>query len=112
MTGDWEPGVDDIAAMRRESGGRDLREFMRQQIANGKTRGAGKLAKPAAPRPPGHKPGAWPVGTSPPSPRPQTATDAHWAQALEDYRAGRKSDNDPCECGACPPPDKTRKENR
>lgn len=111
MTGDWEPGVDDIAAMRRENGGRDMRAFLRQQIAEGQARrGSPKPAEPS--RPPGHRPGAWPVGTSPPSPRPQVATDAQWAQAVDDYRAGRGSDNDPCECGTCPPPNKTRKETR
>lgn len=111
MTADWEPEVDDIAALRRENGGRDLKEFMRRQIATGKARR--EPPKPTTtPRPPGHRPGTWPTGTSPPGPRPPVATDAQWAQALHDFRTGRKSDHDPCECGACPPPDKTRKETR
>ncbi|MGY0062781.1 hypothetical protein ACWY4P_40650 [Streptomyces sp. LZ34] len=102
MSDDFAP--EDIAAMRKQG---DLREFLRQQM-----RPRAQPKPTEAPRPPGHKPGAWPTGTSPPGSRPQIATDVQWAQALEDFRAGRGSDHDHCECGACPPPDKTRKENR
>lgn len=105
MTDAWEPEVDDIAAMRRESGGRDMREFMRQQIAAGKARRE-EPAKPAARRPPGHRPGAWPTGTSPPSPHPPQPPGA-WEDAVVRYRAGLGSDSEPCECGTCPPPHKT-----
>ncbi|MGW7688893.1 hypothetical protein ACWGMA_08365 [Streptomyces asiaticus] len=95
----------DIAAMRKQG---DLREFLRQQM-----RPRAEVSRPATPpRPPGHRTGTWPTGTSPPSSRPSVATDAQWAQALEGFRADRGSDHDPCQCGACPPPNKTREENR
>lgn len=96
----------DIRAFRREG---SLRDFLRLQQAAGKTRRTERPAKP--PRPPGHRPGAWPTGSSPPTSQPR-GTPAQWAEALDDFRSGRKSDHDPCECGACPPPNKTREENR
>ena len=62
MTADWEPEVEDIAAMRAENGGADLKAFMRAQIAAGRSRRQ-PAAKPKPPAPPGHRPGAWPTGS-------------------------------------------------
>lgn len=99
---------DDVKAMRRENGGADFRAFMRQQITNGKARRE-KPAPVKPPPPPGHRPGAWPVGTRPPDPPP-----AHppglWAAALDRLRTGTQ-DHRPCECGTCTPDDDTE-ENR
>lgn len=86
MTDAWEPEVDDIAAMRRENGGRDMRAFMRQQIADGRARRTEQPTKPVAPQVPGHRPGAWPPGTRPPDPPPPVGTPAEWQQAVDDYR--------------------------
>lgn len=105
MTGSWEPEVDDITAMRRENGGRDLRDFMRRQIADGKARRQ-ETAKAEPPRPPGHRPGTWPTGSSPPGPPPELPASA-WEVALEDYRtwlaAGCRRDRvgPLCECRPC-----------
>lgn len=94
---DVEP--DDVAAMRRENNGNDFRAFMRQQIADGLRRRK-PPAPPPPPRPPGHRPGAWPTGTSPPGPISAQPPGA-WAAALERLRDGTDSESDPCECGAC-----------
>jgi hypothetical protein len=96
VSDDFDP--EDIAAMRKQG---DLREFLRRQM-----RPRAETQRAQAPRPPGHRPGAWPTGTSPPSPRPPQPPGA-WEDAVARYRAGLGSDNDPCECGACPPPDKS-----
>lgn len=85
MSGDYEPEVDDIRAMRAENGGKDLSQFLRQQIRAGNARRASPpAAKP--PPPPGYKPGAWPSGTRPPDPPPPRPPEA-WDAALADYRA-------------------------
>lgn len=100
---------DDVAAMRRENGGKDFRLFMRQQIRDGQAR-RGKPApvKPAAP--PGYRPGAWPTGTSPPGPlHPQPPS--AWADALDRYRNGEGSDRDPCHCGGCDTTDNDTERN-
>lgn len=107
---DFNPGrdeVEDVAAMKREG---DLGRYLRQQIRDGQARRTKPARPPAPPPPPGYRPGAWPTGTSPPGPlKPQPP--GAWDHALERYRNGEGSDRDPCHCGACPPPDKTTKEN-
>lgn len=101
---------DDVAAMRRENGGKDFRLFMRQQIRDGQAR-RDKPARPAAaPPPPGYRPGAWPQGTSPPGPlKPQPP--GAWDHALERYRRGEGRKSDPCHCGGCDTPDNHTEEN-
>jgi hypothetical protein len=95
---DIEP--EDIAAVRREDGG--LRALMRAQIAIGQARRTAP-PKAAAPRPPGHRPGVWPSGTSPPGPlRPQPP--GAWPAALDRHRDGSNAESDPCHCGGCQPP--------
>lgn len=100
---------EDVAAMRRESPG-DWRRYMRQQITNGKQRRDMPAAVAPPPNPPGHRPGAWPSGTSPPDPRPLLPP-ATWADALDRFRRGEGSDRDPCGCGACQITDPNPKEN-
>ncbi|MFC8009108.1 hypothetical protein [Streptomyces cinereoruber] len=99
---------DDIAAMRRENGGEDLRRFMRQQIAEGKARRQQPAEKPAR-RPTGRPPGSWPTGISPaPSQSPQHSASA-WTEALDDYRRWllttnhpeRIDENQTCGCPGC-----------
>lgn len=95
---DFNPGrdeIEDVAAMKREG---DLGAYLRGQIRAGRDRRIKPApVKPAAP--PGHRPGAWPSGTSPPGPLPNRGAD--WTHALDRYRAGQGSDRDPCHCGAC-----------
>lgn len=103
MTADWEPDVDDIKAMRAE-GGRDLRAFMRQQITNGKARREDPARPAAAPSPPGHRPGAWPTGSSPPGRPPEwDLPKAAWDAAVRHYRNTEHFPDRPCDCGNCPP---------
>jgi hypothetical protein len=100
---DFEPEIDDIKAMRNENGGQDLRAFMRQQIANGKAR-RGDQPKPAPPPPPGHRPGAWPTGSSPPGPPPEwSLPKPAWDAAVRHYRNEEHRPDQPCDCGNCPP---------
>jgi hypothetical protein len=104
VTADWEPGEDDIKAMRREGGGADLRAFMRAQIAAGRARRTPAVKPSVAPRPPGHRPGAWPTGTSPPGPPPERQIPAHvWDAAVRHYRNTETNPDQPCDCGNCPP---------
>lgn len=99
---DWEPEIEDVAAMRREGGG-DLRAFMRSQIAAGKARREPQAA-PEKPRPSGHRPGAWPTGSSPPGPPPERSIPAHvWDAAVRHYRNTEHFPDQPCDCGNCPP---------
>jgi hypothetical protein len=98
---DFNPGLEEIAdvsAMHREG---DLGRFLRDQIRAGRARRA-TPDKPAPPlKPPGHRPGVWPSGTSPPGPvKPQPP--GAWAQALERHRLGLDSQHDPCHCGCTP----------
>ncbi|MFJ6566567.1 hypothetical protein ACIQNU_04055 [Streptomyces sp. NPDC091292] len=103
MTGDWEPEADDVKAMRRENGGQDFRAFMRQQIATGNARRGG-TPKPVDLKPPGHKPGAWPTGTSPPGPPPERSIPKPiWDAAIRHYRNEEHRPDQPCDCGNCPP---------
>ncbi|WP_329390121.1 hypothetical protein [Streptomyces sp. NBC_01716] len=99
---------DDIAAMRRENGGADLKRFMRDQLRAGVQRRDAPTAAALPPKPPGHRPGAWPSGTSPPEPRPSTHMPAAWGAALDDYRAVVMADDhtqltsdQPCGCVTC-----------
>lgn len=111
MTADWEPDVDDIAAMRRESGGADLRAFLRQQIATGRARRTNRPKPATPPPPPGHKPGAWPAGTSPPGPPPERSLPKElWDAAVRHYRNTESFPDQPCDCGNCPP--NTPEENK
>lgn len=100
---DFNPGrdeVENVAAMRREG---DLGRFLRDQIRAGNARRT-EPPRVVVPKPPGHRPGAWPSGTSPPGPlKPQPP--GAWAAALERHRDGTNAESDPCECGGCPPPD-------
>lgn len=97
---DFNPGrdeVENVAAMKREG---DLGRFLRDQIRAGNARRTTPAKAAPPPKPPGHRPGAWPSGTSPPGPlKPQPP--GAWAQALERHRQGLDSQHDPCECGAC-----------
>ena len=84
---DWEPEIDDIKAMRAENGGADLKAFMRAQIAAGKARRDDAPKPVAPPKPPGHRPGAWPTGSSPPGPPPEHSLPPEaWAEAVRRYR--------------------------
>jgi hypothetical protein len=99
---DWEPEIEDVAAMRAENGGSDLRAFMRAQIAAGRSRRE-SAPKPAAVKPPGHRPGAWPTGSSPPGPPPERQIPAHvWEAAVRHYRNTEHHPDQPCDCGNCP----------
>lgn len=111
MSDDFE--IDDVAAMRRENGGKDFRLFMRQQIAEGKARRE-KPAPRKEPKPPGYRPGAWPTGTSPPEAPPQQHSAADWERALDEYREWLQTADHPelnhpttqrqqCGCPACTP---------
>jgi hypothetical protein len=98
---DWEPEIEDIAAMRREGGG-DLRAFMRSRIAAGQARRE-PAAKAEAPKPPGHRPGAWPTGSSPPGPPPDWQIPKPvWDAAVQHYRNTEHHPDQPCDCGNCP----------
>lgn len=110
---DFNPGreeVEDVAAMKREG---DLSRFLRQQIRAGQARRE-KPAPTPPPRPPGHRPGAWPSGTSPPEPVRHEHPPAAWGQALDEYREWLTTADHPeldhpttarqrCGCPACTP---------
>lgn len=92
---DWEPEIDDIKAMRAENGGADLKAFMRAQIAAGKARRDDAPKPVAPPKPPGHRPGAWPTGTSPPGPPPERSMPPEaWADAVRRYRIEQRQQLD------------------
>jgi hypothetical protein len=105
---------DDVAAMRRENGGKDFRLFLRQQIAEGQARRATPDKPAPPPKPPGYRPGAWPSGTSPPGPVRNQHTAAAWTAALDEYRDWLTTTDHPeldnptahrqqCACPACTP---------
>jgi hypothetical protein len=95
--------IDDIKAVRRE-GPNELRALMRAQIAIGRSRRDDKPAPPAPPPPPGHRPGAWPAGTSPPGPPPEWSWPKElWDAAVKHYRNTQHNPDQPCDCGNCPP---------
>jgi hypothetical protein len=92
---------DDVAEMRRQSPD-DWRRYMRQQITNGKQR-RGNKPKPPVVKPPGHRPGAWPSGTSPPGPPPERQIPKPvWDAAVRHYRNTEHFPDQPCDCGNCP----------
>jgi hypothetical protein len=97
-----EIGIDDIKAVRAE-GRQELRALMRAQIDIGKARRQ-PAAKPKPPAPPGHRPGAWPTGSSPPGRPPEwDYPPALWDQAIRHYRNTEHHPDQPCDCGNCPP---------
>lgn len=107
---DFNPGrdeVENVAAMHREG---DLGRYLRQQIREGQAR---RVKPPPArpPRPPGHRPGVWLSGTSPPGPLPPLPPGL-WAAALDRHRDGSNAESDPCHCGGCQPPTDQPEENR
>ena len=94
--------IDDLKAVRRE-GPAELRALMRAQIAIGKSRRQ-PAAKQKPPPPPGHRPGAWPIGSSPPGPPPEWSYPKElWDQAVRHYRNTEYRPDQPCDCGNCPP---------
>lgn len=94
--------IDDMKAIRRE-GRAELKALMRAQIAIGRSR-LEPPAKPVPQRPPGHRPGAWPTGTSPPGPPPDwSRPKAEWDAAVRHYRNTEHFPDQPCDCGNCPP---------
>lgn len=95
--------LEDIKAVRAE-GPAELRALMRAQIAIGRSRRDDKPAPAVPPPPPGHRPGAWPTGSSPPGPPPDWQIPAHvWDQAVRHYRNTEHQPDQPCDCGNCPP---------
>ncbi|MFF7329718.1 hypothetical protein [Streptomyces sp. NPDC008150] len=98
--GEDEIGVDDIKAVRAE-GRSELRALMRAQIDIGRSRREG-APKSATPRPPGHRPGAWPTGSSTPGPPPEWSLPAAaWDAAVRHYRNEEAHPDAPCDCGNC-----------
>jgi hypothetical protein len=101
----YEPDVEDIAAMRAENGGADLKQLLRAQINAGRTRRDAPLVTAPPPPPPGHRPGSWPSGTSPPGPLPPAPPGA-WEAAVHRYHHDIP-DSGPCECPGCQPTNQT-----
>lgn len=101
---------DDVAAMRRENGGKDFRQFMRQQIADGKARREHPAPKPP-PRRTGRPPGAWPTDYRPPEQPAPRHSAAEWTAALDEYREWLRTADHPefmdqgqiCGCHGCRP---------
>jgi hypothetical protein len=94
--------IEDMKAVRRE-GREELRALMRTQIAIGKARRE-PPAKRKPPAPPGHRPGAWPTGSSPPGPPPDWQIPKPlWDAAVRHYRNTEHNPDHPCDCGNCPP---------
>ena len=94
--------LEDVKAIRAE-GPAELRALMRSQIAIGRSRRDDKPKTAAPPPPPGHRPGAWPTGSSPPGPPPERKIPAHvWDQAVRHYRNTEHHPDLPCDCGNCP----------
>lgn len=93
---------EDVAEMRRTDPD-GWRRYMRQQITNGKQRREPAPA-PKPPPPPGHRPGAWPRGTSPPGPPPEWQIPRHvWQAAARHLSNEIHRPDQPCDCGNCPP---------
>ncbi|MCW7941631.1 hypothetical protein AAW14_06180 [Streptomyces hygroscopicus] len=94
--------IDDVKAVRRE-GPSELRALLRAQIAIGRSRRDDK-PKPVIPPPPGHRPGVWPTGSSPPGPPPDWRIPKPvWDAAVRHYRNEEHNPDQPCDCGNCPP---------
>ncbi|GAA4823881.1 hypothetical protein [Streptomyces ziwulingensis] len=93
-----------VADMRavRAAGRAELRALMRAQIDIGRARREAPMP-PAVPRPPGHRPGAWPTGSSPPGRPPEwDLPKAAWDAAVRHYRNTENNPDQPCDCGNCP----------
>lgn len=101
--------VADIKAVRGE-GPAELRALMRAQVAIGRSRRSGPVRPPVPPAPPGHRPGAWPTGSSPPGRPPEwDLPKAVWDAAVKHYRNTEHFPDRPCDCGNCPTePEETR----
>ncbi|MCX4405944.1 MULTISPECIES: hypothetical protein [unclassified Streptomyces] len=85
--------VEDVAAVRREGGG-ELRQLLRARTTIGKSRRE-PPAKPKLPPQPGHQPGAWPSGSSPPGPAPERSLPPEaWADAVRRYRVEQRGQLD------------------
>lgn len=90
---------DDVHEMRQQG---DLGRFLRDQIRAGRSRRE-LPPKPVALKPPGHRPGAWPSGTSPPGPPPERQIPKHlWDAAVRHYSNEEHRPDQPCDCGNCP----------
>lgn len=94
--------VEDMRAVR--AGGRaELRALMRAQIDIGRARRTEPVKPAAVPSPPGHRPGAWPTGSSPPGrPSEWDLPKAAWDAAVRHYRNTEHFPDQPCDCGNCP----------
>lgn len=93
--------IEDVKAVRRE-GRSELRQLLRDQIAIGKARRT-PPAKPAPAKPPGHRAGAWPTGSTPPGPPPEWSIPRHvWQAAARHYSNEIHRPDLPCDCGNCP----------
>lgn len=92
---------EDTAAMR--ASGKDFREYLRSEMDRGRARKQAPV-KPAPQPRPGHRPGAWPVGTRPPDPPPPMPA-AEVDRAVAEYRqwnaAGQPACQPRCECPSC-----------
>ncbi|MGW6531413.1 hypothetical protein [Streptomyces venezuelae] len=94
--------VDDIKAVRGEGRG-ELRALLRAQVDIGRAR-RDPAAKPLPARPPGHRPGAWPPGTSSPGPPPEWQIPAPvWRAAARHHSNEIHRPDQPCDCGNCLP---------
>lgn len=96
---------DDIREMRAQG---DLGRFLRDQIAEGRSRRE-KPPVVAPAKPPGYRAGVWPTGTRPPDPPPSQPPGA-WTAALVAYREyvvatehRDRLDADPGQICPCPP---------
>jgi len=86
--------VADMRAVRAE-GSAELRALMRAQIQIGRSRRDGPPKPAIPPKPPGHRPGAWPTGTSPPGPPPEHSLPPEaWAEAVRRYRIEQRQQLD------------------
>ena len=99
MTGEAIPEddgiqVEDMRAVRAE-GREELRALMRAQIQIGRSRRDDAPKPVAPPKPPGHRPGAWPTGSSPPGPPPEHSLPPEaWAEAVRRYRIEQRQQLD------------------
>jgi hypothetical protein len=94
--------AEDIAEMRRDG---SFQEFLRHQLAAGRKAPAAVQAPAPVVREPGHRPGAWPTGTRPPT-AVVAGSPEEWQQAVHDYRAwlaaGSPQGDFTCQCGCTP----------
>ena len=94
--------VEDVKAVRA-GGPAELRALMRMQIQIGRSRREDAPKPVAPPSPPGHRPGAWPTGSSPPGPPPDWSRPrSEWDAAVRHYRNTAPFPDQSCDCGNCP----------